>query len=237
MDADSLRTVGQRAQASRLQNDRVKALRQYGPAPSLRGDFARCAIDLACEHHSAIIRLACAGEYGSAAALLRPLLEASSSASWLLYVASCDRVRELATDVETAEGRRRDLPLLDELVRGLEPTFPLIKTLVDGLKDRGPATWLHKYTHGGTAQLVRRAPGWSKGEVLLLLLRADLFAIVAAAHETVIEANADLSTYAFGRRDDLGDELFCLFGVGPVPQQPHELPPQLRDGCGAPFLG
>lgn len=237
MDTDSLRTVGQRAQASRLQNDRMRVLRQYGAAPTLRGDFARCAIDLACEHHSAIIRLVCAAEYGSAAALLRPLLEASSSASWLLYVAGCDRVRELATDVETAEGRCRDLPLLDELARGLQLTFPLIKTLVEGLKDLGPATWLHKYTHGGTAQLVRRAPGWSEGEVVLLLLRADLFAILAAAHETVIATNADLSAYAFGRRDDLGEELFRLFGVGQVPQQPHELPPPLRDGCGAPFSG
>lgn len=235
MDKNSLRTIRERAMESRKQHEMVNALRQYGPAPSLRADFARCAIDLACEHHSAIIRLVCAGEYGSAAALLRPLLEASGSASWLLYIASCDRVRELATDVEMAEGRRRDLPLLDELARELQPKFPLIKALVNGLKDRGPATWLHKYTHGGAAQLVRRTTGWNEAEVMLILLRADLFAILAAAHETVVVTNAKLAVYAFGRRDDLGTEGLDRFGFGPVPEQPHSLPPPLIDGCGVPF--
>ncbi|HEY5805394.1 MAG TPA: hypothetical protein VIT90_17075 [Lysobacter sp.] len=232
---DSLQVVVERATDSRRQNEVVNALRQHGPAPSLRADFARCAIDLACEHHSAIIRLVCAGEYGSAAAMLRPLLEASSTASWLLYVPNCDRVRELATSIEAAEGRCRDLPLLDEMARDLQPTFPLIKPLVDGLKNRGPATWLHKYTHGGAAQLVRRAPGWTEGEVMLILLRADLFAILAACHETVVTPNPQLSAYAFGRRDQLGSEGFERFGFGPVAEQPHELPPALADGCGVPF--
>jgi hypothetical protein len=235
MDANSLETIRARAEESRRQNERVRQLLPSGPAPTLRADFARCAIDLACEHHSAIARLVMAGEYGSAAAMLRPLLEASGSASWLLYCASCDFIRALPTDAATAEGRGRDLPQIDEMARDLLPIFPDIKTLSDGLKNRGPATWLHKYTHGGAAQLVRRGPGWNEGEVMMLLLRADLFAVLASAAETVIAENAELQTYTFGRRDDLGNEIHRLFGVGPVPQQPDHWPPILEDGCGAPF--
>lgn len=237
MDSTSLKKIMERAQDSRTQSDRVNALRRYGPALSLRKDFARCAIDLACEHHSAIIRLVCSGEYGSAAAMQRPLLEAGGAASWLLYSATCKEIQHLATDREAAEGRGPDLPLIGRMLKDLQPTFPKIKVLADGLQNRGPATWLHKYTHGGTAQLVRRPSGWIMEEVLLLLIRADTFAVVAAAHETVIEANADLSMYAFGRRDDLGVELQREFGTEPVEQQPHTLPPALADGCGPPFSG
>ena len=235
MDASSLETIRARAEESRQQNAHVRRLFPRGAAPSLRADFARCSIDLACEHHSAISRLVIADEYGSAAAMLRPLLEASGIASWLLYCASCDFIRALPTDAATAEGRIHDLPLIDDLARDLLPIFPAIKTLSDALKNRGPATWLHKYTHGGAAQLVRRGPGWNEGEVMMLLLRADLFAVLACAAETVIAENAELQTYTFGRRDDLGKELHRLFGIGTIPQQPHHWPPILADGCGAPF--
>lgn len=235
MDANSLETIRARAEESRQQNERVRQLLPGGEAPSLRAGFARCAIDLACEHHSAISRLVLAGEYGSAAAMLRPLIEASGIASWLLYCASCEFISGLPTDAATAEGPIRDLPLIDELARDLLPIFPAIKALSDGLKNRGPATVLHKYTHGGAAQLVRRGPGWSEGEVTLLLLRADIFAVLASAAETVIAENVELQTYTFGRRDDLGNEIHRLFGVGPVPQQPDHWPPILEDGCGAPF--
>ena len=235
MDASSLETIRARAQESRQQNAHVRLLFPRGAASSLRADFARCSIDLACEHHSAIARLVLAGEYGSAAAMLRPLLEASGIASWLLYCASCEFINGLPTDAATAEGRIRDLPLIDELARDLLPIFPAIKVLSDGLKNRGPATVLHKYTHGGAAQLVRRGPGWNEGEVMFMLIRSDLFSILASAAETVIATNADLSAYTFGRRDDLGKELERLFGLGPFPEQPDHWPPILADGCGAPF--
>lgn len=160
MDVSSLETINARAEESRQQNIQARRLMRAGAAPSLRADFARCSIELACEHHSAIMRLVLAGEYGSAAAMLRPLLEASGNAAWLLYVASCDVIQALPTDAATAEGRGfRDLPLIDELARALQHIFPVVKDLYDALQSRGPATWMHKYTHGGTAQLVRRGPG------------------------------------------------------------------------------
>jgi hypothetical protein len=71
---------------------------------------------------------------------------------------------------------------------------------------------------------------------MLMLLRADLFGTLAAVHETAIAPNAELFDYAFGRRDELSDELARLFGVV-VEKDPHGLPPPLTDGCGLPFSG
>lgn len=70
---------------------------------------------------------------------------------------------------------------------------------------------------------------------MLILLRADLFAALAAAAETAIDTNEELRAYTFGRRDDLADEGSRLFNFGPYPEKPNHWPPILPDGCGAPF--
>lgn len=64
MDQKSLGVIRDRISKARDQNDRIKTLLPRGVAPSLRANFARCAIDLAVEHHSGLIRVAEAGEYG-----------------------------------------------------------------------------------------------------------------------------------------------------------------------------
>lgn len=146
-----------------------------------RHDFAACAVDLALGHHRAIVMLVEVGELGTAAALIRPLLEASASAFWLVYAASGEEVMALPTEpaVETSD---HDIPMLSEMATALTPYFPEIVTLTGALSKKGSRTarWLHKYTHGGTPQLARRdrANGWLEAEVILALLRADMFACV-----------------------------------------------------------
>lgn len=121
----------------------------------------------------------------------------------------------------------------------LRPWFPAIEALLLGLKNKGPATWLHQYTHGGTPQLLRRGPGWIGKDVYYTLMMSDLFALIAACHETLIAPNAELSAYAFPRRDELGAEAWAFLKLpGPVPVQPHELPAlpaTANDGCGPPM--
>jgi hypothetical protein len=229
MDSQEHQVVMARALESRKQNYKVRALLQQRATTSRRALLARCAIDLAIEHHSGIVRLIQVEEYGTAAALLRPLLEANTAAFWLMYVAQCDYILSLSTS--TATGRSVDIPQLDRMAKALVHIFPPIQTLVDGLKNNGPASWLHKYTHGGMPQLLRRRFGWSEGEVMHMLIAADIFAILGPCLETVIAPNAELSTYAFSRRDDLGDELSRIFDVPSHPRQPHELPAALTDGC------
>ena len=217
-------------------NQRVKELLPKDEAPSLRADFARCAIDLALEHHSALVRVTEAGEHGTAGALLRPILEAAAIGYWFVYVAPCSRILALSTSSE--DNPEKDTPMLGEIVRDLVPTFPPIQRLADGLTHRGFAKWLHKYTHGGTPQLARRSPGgWQEDEVMLTLLRADLFLTLAATLETAIARHPELARYGFGYRDQLADELHTRFGGEQIPQQPHNHPaaPLLDEGCGPPF--
>ena len=233
MDKDALITIRDRVMESMAQNQRLKTLLPRTAPQSLRAAFARSAIDLAQEHHSGLIRVAGAGEYGTAAALLRPTLEASTSAFWLIYIASCEDIKKLPTSL--VENEVVDIPMRRDMALSLVHIFPAIQTLVDGFKKGGQAKWLHKYTHGGTPQLMRRGSGWSEGEVMLILLRADMFAILGACLETVIEPDSVLSEYAFGRRDDLGKELHVRFNVQQIPPQPHSLPAGLVDGCGLPF--
>jgi hypothetical protein len=234
MNASSLQTIRERVEESRGQLKRVRELLPNTPAPSLRADFARSAIDLACEHHCAIVELVSAAKYGAAAAMLRPLLEASTTASWLLYAADCSYIQALPKNAETAEGRGRDIPQLEDMLKQLTPTFPGIQSLLEAMRNKGPASWLHKYTHGGAVQLVRRGAGWQFKEVIAMLIRADLFGLLGATSETVIAPNSDLSAYVFPRRDDLGAEMFRRFGVSPG-QTVERFPPALKDGCGPPF--
>ncbi|MEA0806211.1 hypothetical protein VDQ87_06630 [Xanthomonas campestris pv. campestris] len=176
------------------------------------------------EHHSAFIRIVEAGEYGAAAALLRPMLEASTIGFWFAYVASKEDVERLSVNGE--ESPIDDVPMLREMAAQLVPTFPAIQAIIDGFKSGGAAKWLHKYAHGGTPQLNRRnALGWTEGEVMLMLVRADLFGALAGCLETVLSPNDALSGYGFNRRDDLGEETRRRFGTTSVPPQPHELPP------------
>lgn len=232
MEAESLNIILDRCAESRQQNERFRSLLPEVASTSLRVDFARCAIDLALEHHSALIRLVEASEYGAAAALLRPILEASTIGFWFVYVASCEEIQGLQLD--GADNPIDDVPMLGAMAAQLATTFPLIQGLVDGLKKGGAAKWLHKYAHGGTPQLNRRiGPGWTEGDVMLMLIRADLFSVLAGCLETVLASNPPLSSYGFTRRDQLGGELHREFGAPEVPQQPPELPvaPLLSTDC------
>jgi hypothetical protein len=200
-------------------------------------DFARCAIDLAIEHHSGLIRVVEAGEYGTGGALLRPIIEAASIGYWFVYVAPCERIQKLSTT--PINSPLVDIPQLGEILPLLKDVFPPIQRIIDGFKPGGEAKWLHKYAHGGTPQLTRRGGrGWTEGEVVLGLIRADMFATLAFCLESVIAANAPLAAYGFGMRDELALEVQRKYTLGePIPDQPHGLPasPLLADGCGAPF--
>jgi hypothetical protein len=223
MYAESRNAILNRCAESRSQCDRIRAsLPAFAPS-LLRADFARCAIDLALEHHSAYIRLVEAGEYGSAAALLRPILEASTIGYWLVYVAPAEQIQAFPRDSQ--DNPITDVPGLSKMAEALRPLFPPIQAIMDGFKSGGPAKWLHKYAHGGTPQLNRRhGPGWQEGDLMLGLIRADLFCVLAGCLETVLAPNPTLTAYAFPRRDALAQELSFRFGTSAIGALPHSLP-------------
>lgn len=236
MDAESRQTILKRCEESRRCNRQIRSLIPSDRAPSLRANFARCAIDLALELHSALIRIAEAGEYGAAGTLLRPILEASTAGFWFVYVASCSEIQALPT--VPADNPKQDIPDLKIMLGSLTPTFPDIKKLSHGMSKGGTAKWLHKYTHGSVPQLTRRAQGgWTEREIVATLIRGDMFAVLAACLETVIAVNAPLETYGFNRRDELAFEFQTTFVTDPIPYAPRGLPPAplLKSGCGPPF--
>lgn len=199
------------------------------PAPCCkRHDFASCAVDLALEHHRAIVWLTRSGLLGAAGALLRPLLEATSTAFWLVYCASDDQVERFAVDPAN-EAPSHDIPMWSRVLPALVPIFPEVALLLQELAGDSPtgfAKWLHKYTHGGTPQLVRReiASGWMEEEVLLCLLRADLFVVMAASVHTLMKGARDLENFVFDERDRLEQEGIDAFGIAPSAAQPRQHP-------------
>ncbi|MBD9369304.1 hypothetical protein [Xanthomonas sp. XNM01] len=223
MTPEAFAVVEQRCGASRRQNDTFGSLLPADRSDTRRVELARAAIDLAQEHHSATVRLVLAREFGAAAALLRPILEAAATGDWLVYVASNEQVAALPMDA--ADNPVVDVPPLGEMAKSLVPVFPPISMIVEGWKPGGAAKWLHKYAHGSVPQLNRRGDdGWSEGDLVFALIRADTFATVACCLETVLAPNQPLAAYGFGRRDALAQERFDLFGGVAVPPQPATLP-------------
>jgi len=210
-------------------NIRVGAELPDAVAYCKRHDLTRLAIDLAIEHHRSLVRLVYAGELGSGAALLRPLLEASTSAFWLLYAASDNQILRLPED-PTIEASSDDIPMLGEMAFALQPLFPKIAAIAEGLsrKGSGSARWLHKYTHGGTPQLMRRdrANSWTSSEALLTLRRSDIFLIVGASVEAALQPDSSFADFIYSQRDRVGEEIMDALGAPPIPTQPrHPAPP------------
>lgn len=224
-----------------------KALEQINTCRSLlapavpccrRHDFARCACDLGLEHHQSVVSLVQLDAFGSAAALLRPLLEASAAAWWLTYAATDQEVLALPTD--PIEGHVDDLPMLTEMGKGLEAYFPPIAKIVEGFAKKGSRTskWLHQYTHGGTPQLLRRRPAsfWANADVSLTLIRADIFGLAAAAVDLARTDNTRLATYLYPRRDQIGEDLHQIFGAEKIEPQPRSFPAPTATCCGDPLF-
>lgn len=77
-----------RHQRSRELNQRIAEMLVGLQHKQPRADFAMRAASLAHEHHSGFLRLMDSEHFASAAALLRPIVEASMIAYWVSYAAS-----------------------------------------------------------------------------------------------------------------------------------------------------
>lgn len=231
--------VAARCQQSRASWSQIERLAPAIRPCCRRHDFAVCSVDLALEHQRAIVRLTEAGELGSAAALQRPLLEAAASASWLVYAATDETILALPTDPND-QAAKEDLPMLGQLADDLFPYFPDMAILTKGLakKGDGAARWLHKYTHGGTPQLTRRdhVNGWSEGDVIANLIRADMFAIAAVAALTVLYEDGPFKAHVFTARDTLAAEMNAKFRTAIPSGLPHQLPTPDKSCCGSPLF-
>lgn len=206
------------ADSGRLNTELRQRVSQMTPC-CLRHQFSLSAVDLALEHHQAIGRLFRKGLHGSAAALVRSLAEATTAAYWFNYIASDDEVAKLPTD-PMAEAEQIDVPKLLAVSQKLVTLFPPMSGIRDALQSRGPESlrWLHKYTHGGTPQLLRRpfALGWTEFEVHHKLLLADLLAGGAAQSTIVFRPDPALDAAVVGIRHALDAWRVQYFGGEPT---------------------
>lgn len=188
----------------------------------LRHQFSLSSVNLALEHHQAIGRLFRKGLYGSGAVLVRSLAEAATAAYWFNYIASDEEVTQLPTD-PMVEAAKIDVPKLSVVADKLVPLFPPMSSIRNALQSRGPDSlrWLHKYTHGGTPQLLRRplTLGWTEVEVHHKLLLADLLAGSAIHSTLVFRPDPNLEALLVGARQALDTWRVMYFGGEPTPDE------------------
>ncbi len=179
-----------------------------------RHRLARSALALALEHHASITTLSAVGNYSSAAALLRPLMEAGACAFWIVY--ACPP--PLLTMIMAGE---RDTPTLPKMLQSLRKVAGLegVDRLAEMLPREG--RYLDSYTHGGMSQLGQRdwMTGFSSQRTRHTLMVADMFAVAAAAVATVIYDAPELFQYLGERRDQLRLETIAMSGRT-VPDEP-----------------
>jgi hypothetical protein len=133
----------------------MECLRGVSPPQQQRLKLAAASLDLAFEHHAAIARLSSLGHYGSANALLRPLIEAVIAALWLAYCASDHQAASLEQGSFTTNIDKMSNQLTRKLGKRLQ-------RLKDMLRDELGKIF-HGFTHGGMDQLRWRVPFAGEG--------------------------------------------------------------------------
>ena len=160
--------------------DRLNGLEIPALPRDRRVQLAADSQHLAIEHGQAIVTLIDRAFYGSALALLRPMLEAHIRGIWR---------RARATDNEVAAAAEDCFPRLERMIEGVEP-----------LQDLKQKFWsyLSSYTHGGTHQIGARLspsePGTADGRDMAegALQRSDWVQLVAAAELARAASNQPL---------------------------------------------
>ena len=151
---------------------------------------AAALLHVADGHFQAIVVLLQSRLYGSAFALLRPLIETSLRGAWAYH---CNNDRAVAEAVQ-----RDKLPMMMDAVARLE-TFEAfscgaLSSILEQIK-----TGLHSYTHGGTVQVANHLktdaiePSFSDAEIEEAMSIAAFFEQFVAAHVALVGNNLQLA--------------------------------------------
>jgi hypothetical protein len=159
---------------------------------------------LAHEHHSSITKLIEIGNYGSAAALIRPLVETAVTGAWALYCAPTEVIEGLFRNTHKMP---KPNSMLSAIAKRPELKDKLgLKELMDG---QGAA--LHRYTHGDMDQLRRRFSThgytFSKRENTGSLYIADLMLLLATTIFSVTTRERNLEKFLKHHADAVIEEL------------------------------
>ncbi len=164
--------------------------------PDLRSQLGLGCLDVALEHHKAVVLLVSKPIYASAFALVRLLFEAYIRGEWLLVRASDEQLEQFK-----AEGLKRNF---GQMIKDLESR----EAFKDGVLSKAKqASWkrMNSFTHTGYQQVARRnipdgiAPNYKDEEVLQILEFADAAAIMSVHGIAGYVRNNELSKAALDR--------------------------------------
>jgi hypothetical protein len=131
-----------------------------------KNSFLFAYVDIALEHHEAISLLIKSKLFGSAFALVRPLIETMLRALWINAVAT-------EIEIEKASRDKLNFPSMSQMVKEIDKSYST-DTFFQSFKGSG---WkaMCSYAHSGAHQIARRftngevKPSYSEGEILEVL--------------------------------------------------------------------
>jgi hypothetical protein len=168
----------------------------------MRSRLAGGCLDIALEHHRAIITLISQALYGSAFSLVRSLFEAYVRGVWLHRSASDADLERFKKDTLHKE--------FGTLIRDLEKIDGFESHVLSATKTR---SWdaLNSYTHSGYLQIVRRnteatiEPNYAEDEMVEVLDFVNAVGLLSALETALLSGNKQLAcafldkAQAFGR--------------------------------------
>lgn len=202
----------------------MNLLGQKSPPEGLRLVLAASSLDLAFEHHSAIARFSHLGYYGSANALIRPLMEAVIAGLWLAYCATGHQAKlldegRLTTDMNA---------MLRQLSKKLGKRMQRLRDVM--LDEVGKV--FHGFTHGGMEQLRWRTPYAGRGnnhghpQIVGSLLIADVAMVNAVDAAGLIYNDEEVRRLAGKYIDQVVFDASAMFSM-PVDEAHWEPLPDL----------
>lgn len=156
-----------------------------------RESLALASVDLALEHHRAVVKLFKIGESASAAAMLRVLIDCGFTATYILHFLTPEQAAEMSKYPRHYDDTRAYLPntqKMHEKLASLDGVGHNINFIY-----KNQLKIFHKLTHGDIPQLVRRRTGrvsYNAEERQTLIELASLFLLAA----TYVGAQAVRST-------------------------------------------
>jgi hypothetical protein len=153
---------------------------------NVRNRIAYGLFHLAAEHHQSIVFLVREELYGSALALVRPLLECYVRGIWVLRVASEVQVERFRENSKIKK--------LKELIAEVEK-HPGYSVGYFADIEKYSLSALHEYTHGGIRQVVQRinmdsiVSNYSRNEIKKLLSFSGQIGLLVATELIVVTKN------------------------------------------------
>ena len=164
--------------------------------PGLRSQLGLGCLDVALEHHKAMVLLVSEPIHASAFALLRILFEAWVRGEWLLQCASDEQLKQFKAD--------RHKVTFGQMIKDLESHEAFNNGVLSKAKQE---LWgmMNSFTHTGYQQVARRntpdgiVPNYKDEEVIQILGFADAAAIMSVLGIAGLVGNKELSQAALDR--------------------------------------